>query len=196
MAYASPETGHHLATVDDIPELSALKYQIPEGRYQAARYSKTRTRQEANDAQQLQTQPAGSMIEFSASALDSSGSSSPELVVPLPSHSRARPVSQHLLPARLTHIRRIVEPEHSMPPLGPLTCAPAGAPPIPARPDPEWVLKNGVAVSSPICQMPNGRYIGADPSKNMAPLVYVRHSPYHRRHPLDNDALRALDAMN
>ncbi|KAI0690440.1 Gti1/Pac2 family-domain-containing protein, partial [Cytidiella melzeri] len=44
VAYSSPETGHAMATVDDIPELARLRHQVPERKYQAARCSKTRSR--------------------------------------------------------------------------------------------------------------------------------------------------------
>ncbi|KAI0339959.1 hypothetical protein BDW22DRAFT_1335385 [Trametopsis cervina] len=94
VAYSSPEIGHHLPTVDDIPALAALRHQVPEGAYQAARYSKTRTRQDAETEEQQQPQQ-----------------------------------QRRLSPRRA----------------------------------------------------------------DMAPLVYMRPNPYRQRHPLDNDALRALE---
>lgn len=196
-----------MATVNDIPELVALKYQIPEGKYQAARYSKTRTRQDLEQdepsphkqqeqqqqQQQQQPQPQSQRIQQPggselSTVSHSGGSSSPELLPPLKSFSRPRSAlvsSQHIVAP---------SPIASAQTFGPPLCLPRIAPPIPSRPDPQWVLKNYVAASPDVCQMQNGGFSGSDPSKNMAPLVYMRRSPYQRRHPLDNDALRALDA--
>lgn len=217
VAYSSPETGHHMATVDDVPQLARLRNQVPEGKFQAARCSKTRSRQDEEALQpQLQPQPppGGSILEFQAfnslSLVGANGSgpgsnnSSPEIGTP------ASTATAHISP-HVIHRATIAAPYPALPPSRPrsmlearspapvlslITCLPKIAPPPPTRPDPEWVLQNYVAVSPIISDPPTRRVLGeTSASKDMAPLVYMRRNPYMQRHPLDNDALRALDAM-
>ncbi|KAI0798490.1 Gti1/Pac2 family-domain-containing protein [Irpex lacteus] len=211
------ETGHHMATVDDVPQLARLRNQVPEGKFQAARCSKTRSRQDDEAPQpQLQPQPppGGSILEFQAfnslSLVGANGSgpgsnnSSPEIGTP------ASTATAHISPHAI-HRATIAAPYPVLPPSRPrsklearspapvlslITCLPKIAPPPPTRPDPEWVLQNYVAVSPIISDPPTRRVLGeTSASKDMAPLVYMRRNPYMQRHPLDNDALRALDAM-
>lgn len=205
-----------MATVDDIPQLARLRHQVPEGKYQAARCSKTRSRPDDEALQphiQPQPQPGGSILEFQThnSLVGANGSgpgsnnSSPEIGTPATS-TYARP------PPRVVPHGNIVAPSpvppssmpgsmvssHSSPPaLSLVTCLPKITPPPPTRPDPEWVLQNYVAVSPVISHMPPRRLLdeASSSKKDMAPLVYMRRNPYRQRHPLDNDALRALDAM-
>jgi len=186
VAYSSPETGHFMPTVDNIPELAALQYRVPEGKYQPARYSKTRSRQEAvHDDPAEPPQLGGSVIEFPTSSVAGGSNSSPELTPPLLSHSRPQPI---LAPSPI-----VLSPPTA---IQHATCLPKIAPPPPVRPDPEWVLRNCVAVVHDVRYMQTRGVFGEDSSKDMAPLVYVRRSPYRQRHPLDNDALRALDAFH
>ncbi|KAI0084936.1 Gti1/Pac2 family-domain-containing protein [Irpex rosettiformis] len=217
-AYSSPETGHHMATVDDIPQLARLRHQVPEGRYQPARSSKTRPRQDEEALQthrQPQPPPGGSILEFqthtSLSLVGANGNgpgsnnSSPEIGTPAISTyirppPRAAPHGNIVAPSPISSSSvpgSILEARSPVPVLSLVTCLPKITPPPPTRPDPEWVLQNYVAVSPVISHMPNRRLLDERSStkKDMAPLVYMRRNPYRQRHPLDNDALRALDAM-
>ncbi|KAH8107765.1 Gti1/Pac2 family-domain-containing protein [Cristinia sonorae] len=65
--------------------------------------------------------------------------------------------------------------------------------PLPSR-DPLYILHNCVAMCPDIYQAQNRGLLAADTSKDLAPLVYMRKTPYTPRHPLDNDALRSCDA--
>ncbi|THH29631.1 hypothetical protein EUX98_g4564 [Antrodiella citrinella] len=60
--------------------------------------------------------------------------------------------------------------------------------------DPLFVLRNCVAVCPDIYQAQNRAILGADASKDLAPLIYQRKTPYKPRHPLDNESLRFCDA--
>jgi len=64
---------------------------------------------------------------------------------------------------------------------------------IPPR-DPLYVLQNCIAVCPDIYQAQNRAVLGTDASKDLAPLVYQRKTPYTPRHPLDNESLRSCDA--
>lgn len=66
-------------------------------------------------------------------------------------------------------------------------------PSLPSR-DPLYVLQNCVAVCPDIHQAQHRGLLGADASKDLAPLVYLRKTPYTPRHPLDNESLRYCDA--
>ena len=163
-------------TIDDIPELAALRRQVPEGKYQPARYSKSRQRAEG---EQEDPKTGGALIEFPVRCTQ------PYLTTPTPTPPIAPPLRQ-VLPASLP------EPI-KLPPTSELSLP--KAPSLPRR-DPNWVLNNYVLVTADIYQVQNRKLFSAETSKDMAPLVYMRRSPYQPRHPADNDALRALDSVS
>lgn len=168
VAYCSPETGDQLPTVDDIPQLAALRDQIPEGKYQPARSSKGRTRP---DSEPEEFTPGGTLIEFSAQeAKPSPPTPTPAIAAPIPTREISYPTSADVSLPRLT-----------------TDCA--------LRRDPHWVLDNYVAVSPDICQSRSAGTLSQGPNKAMPPLLYMRYRPYRPRHPLDNDALRAFDTV-
>jgi Gti1/Pac2 family transcription factor len=227
VAYASPETGHQMRTIEDVPELAKLRFQVPEGKYLPARCSKTRTRPDDETLRSHHPLPGGSLLEFQAHTLvrttgssAGSNSSSPELSAPA-----GAPYGRVVTPASMTTLHASISSPMPIcpssppppatvidrPPVGHLqtqtrvrvpllsvsTCLPKiDVPPPHTRPDPEWVLQNCVAVSPVTGWAPARRLLDDTPDKKgMAPLVYTRQCPYMQRHPMDNYALRALDAM-
>jgi Gti1/Pac2 family transcription factor len=160
-------------TIDDIPKLVSVRRQVPEGRYQPARCSKSRQRAES---EQEDPKTGGALIDFPVSCTQ------PYRANPSPAVSTPRDI----LPA--------VPPELAKPP--PLTgLTLPKAPPVPRR-DPNWVMNNYVLVCADVYQVQNRKLFSPESSKDMAPLVYMRCSPYQPRHPADNDAIRALDSVS
>ncbi|EKM54722.1 uncharacterized protein PHACADRAFT_146947 [Phanerochaete carnosa HHB-10118-sp] len=186
VAYCSPETGHHLHTVDAIPELAVLRHQVPEGKFQAARYSKSRQRAEGD---QEEHQTGAALVDSPARGGHPYQRRSPYSVSP----SSASPI----LAARAASApkpnppptQRIAAPRPSSEGL-----KLPKAPQFPYR-DPIYVRDNCVK-SADIQQMQNIKLFSPDAPKDMAPLLYMRPTPYRARHPLDNDALRALDSVS
>ena len=81
-------------TIDDIPQLAALRRQVPEGKYQPARYSKSRQRAEG---EQEDPKTGGALIEFPVRCTQPyQPTSSP--VIPTPSHTLPVPPPE---PAKL-----------------------------------------------------------------------------------------------
>lgn len=191
VAYCSPETGDQLNTVDDFPQLGALRDQIPEGMYQPARCSKGRTRPDCEPEVFI---PGGTLIEFtenpspSPPGTASSGS--------MPAAKSASGPATASVPAAVSSLTAAAAP--SPPSLArrpvPLKTALGHLPNVTLDPrrDPRWVLGNSVLVSKDIVEAQKGGICG---TKGMPPLLYMRYSPYSPRHPLDNDALRAFDTV-
>lgn len=176
VAYCSPETGHQLLTVDDVPELASIRYNIPDGKYQPARYSKTRARA---DGEQEDPQTGGALIDFPVRCAQPYQATPPPVIAPV------RPAAP--MPPRDPAPLKLPSPnvDLKLPKVQPLP-----------RRDPDWVRNNYVLISPDIRQMQSRKLFNPEVSKEMAPLVYMRRSPYRARHPLDNDALRALDSVS
>ncbi|KIP01894.1 hypothetical protein PHLGIDRAFT_32392 [Phlebiopsis gigantea 11061_1 CR5-6] len=162
VAYCSPETGHQLFTIDDVPELSSLRHSVPEGKYQPARYSKTRARA---DGEPDDHNSGAALIDFPVQCTQPYQPTPPPVVAPLLTPEPTRRTIRLPIGLRLP-----------------------SAPPPPRR-DPDWILGKGVMISD-VRQTHNRTLLG--PEKAMAPLVYVGRRRYSARHPLDNEALRAL----
>ncbi|GJE92769.1 Gti1/Pac2 family-domain-containing protein [Phanerochaete sordida] len=186
VAYCSPETGHHLHTVDDVPELAALRHQVPDGKFQAARYSKSRARAEdADEHPGAAPAPAHAPVDAPPRGGQPYYRRSPPSASP-PSSSRSAPAAP---PSGAREAPLAVPPR-----------APSAGVRLPKAPqfpfrDPGYVRDNCVK-SAPVAQMQNVRLFSPDAPKDMAPLLYMRQNPYNPRHPLDNDALRALDSVS
>ncbi len=176
MAYCSPETSERLLTVDNFLHIANLRESIPEGKFLPARCSKTRARPESDPEE---FQPGGTLIEFNATPLQSppgysggSLSSGPCTFAPI---AAPTPLRQSFgFPSAELNLPKV---------------------PSLSRRDPDWVLDNCVPVSPDMCQAQSRGLLGQGASKDMAPLLYMRWSPYMPRHPADNDALRAFDTI-
>lgn len=159
-------------TIDDVPELACLRHRVPEGKYQPARYSKTRARAEG---EQEDPNTGAALIDFPVRC------SQPYQPTPPPV---ATPPRQPEVPWRPVKVPLVME---RLP----------GAPHSAQR-DPEWIRTKCVFVTQDITRMQDRKIFTPDSSNQMvmAPLIYIRQSPYHVRHPLDNDAIRALDSAS
>jgi len=179
VAYYTPETRDSLLTVDDIPELAALRYHIPQGAYQPARLARGRGRPEPEgDVQVQHVSPQHPQ---------------PRLHTELPTYAPSAPFafqpSPLLVPARFDHLHEESSPD---PPSSPELQTPPSSPPQ-ARPDARSIIENAVATVD-IAQAQRRTLMGPDgSSKDIAPLLYTRYRPYKPRHPLDVDAIRAFD---
>ncbi|KAI0784744.1 Gti1/Pac2 family-domain-containing protein [Abortiporus biennis] len=187
VAYYTPDTIENLMCINDIPELSGV--QVPRGAYKAARLTRGRSRQEH------------SVTPFPSSSSSSSSThynynypTYPEnpFEQGTPTQTRAyEPDTPEEVPS-LIHSSSVAS-----------TPTPPSSPPsdfsvphLSPGPTPEHlklIMESGISTCLTLTEAGSHR-LEAERTTVMAPLVYIRKSPYQPRHPLDNDALRMLDA--
>ena len=180
VAYYTPDTRDHLHTVDDIPLLAGLRNSVPPNAYRPARTSRTRTRAEPLPSPEPQPSPAVARISVQ------------QIRVPPPRPPSPNPSTPELMPPSWGHDGDNDDgPEIGSSPNSPVSSIMEM--PSARTPDPEWVLKNCVAVCN-IYETPYRRVM--DESKVLAPLIYMKDSPYQARQSFDVDALRALETVS
>lgn len=180
VAYYTPETRDTLLTVDDIPELAALRYHVPPGAYLPARLARGRGRPEPD-------------VEMQVPHLHTSHPH-PRIQTELPMYTPSAPFAFQPSPILVPAVFDAPHEESSPdPPSSPELQTPPSSPPQ-VRPNPRFIIENAVAkVDIAQAEQRTLRSPGSS-SNEIAPLVYSRYRPYKPRHPLDLDAIRAFDA--
>ncbi|KAI0823434.1 Gti1/Pac2 family-domain-containing protein [Trametes gibbosa] len=164
VAYFTGETLERLSTVDDIPELAAIRPMIPSGKYNAARLARQRTRPEASDPCPLAIPPDGK-------AAGPPPEAGPSALPRQPLHTLAR---GNLVVA--PHPRSDI-------------CLPSLKPTPWGRPR---TLEEELAARKVV--LPCARAdLRRRHEISLAPLVYLRKQPYPPRDVADDDVLQKFD---
>ncbi|KAK7692223.1 hypothetical protein QCA50_003847 [Cerrena zonata] len=180
VAYYTPDTRDHLHSVDDIPLLRDLRNSVPPNAYHPARTSRTRTRGEPMASPDPQNSAAATRIPVS------------HIHVPPPRPPSPNPSTPDLMPPSWGHDGDNDDgPEMSSTLNSPVSSTLEM--PFPFTHDPKWILENCVAVCN-IYETPHRSVM--DESMALAPLIYMKDSPYQARQPFDVDALRALETVS
>lgn len=181
VAYYTPETRDYLPSVDDIPLLASLRNSVPRSAYQPARTSRGRARVESD------------VVEASSSAMPKVPSNR-SFYTSLPLPPQQSSPTPELAPASWDQDADSDDAHEVVStPISPMSST-FEMPPLFQPPDPKWVLENCVAVFN-IYEMPHRRVLD-EASLELAPLVYMKDSPYQARHPFDVDTLRAFDTVS
>ncbi|TCD67877.1 hypothetical protein EIP91_011875 [Steccherinum ochraceum] len=181
VAYYTDDTQERLRPSDEVIAhiLGGQPPQIPVDAFEPARQPKGgKNRQEEPDEADAPPAPIASSSSTSSSSSSARSNTRDE-----PRNSKTPPpmTLEDKLRLAVVDMENLTLPE---------------IPNIPPR-DPLYVLQNCVAVCPDIYQAQSTALMGAGAdaaSKDLAPLVYMRKTPYTPRHPLDNDALRFCDA--
>lgn len=177
VAYYTPGTRDHLHTVDDIPLLAALRDSVPPEAYHPARTSRIRNRAEPLASPDPQPSSLVPRIPMQRT------------YVP-PPRPPSSPPTPELMPPSWRH-----DGENDEIISGPNSPVSSTTLDIPSSltPDPKWILENCVAMCN-IYETPPRSVM--DESLSLAPLIYMKDSPYQARQPFDVDALRALETVS
>ncbi|RDX54921.1 hypothetical protein OH76DRAFT_849617 [Lentinus brumalis] len=170
VAYFTGETLERLLTIDDIPELAAIRSLIPPGKYTTARMARQRTRLDTVAGPPLfgpDSKPGGpSTLSLSLSHSDQA-------------HAHARvplyKIDQDNLP--LPHPRADVR----LPALKPPPWSP-----------PRW-LEDELATRQPDLNGAQSQRLRRNHAIDLAPLIYLRKRPYPPRDVADDDILQKFD---
>ncbi|KAI0694990.1 Gti1/Pac2 family-domain-containing protein [Cerioporus squamosus] len=167
VAYFTGETLERLLTIDDIPELAAVRNMIPPGKYTTARMARQRPRPDAGlplFGQEVKP-GAPSMLSLSHSHQTH--------------HAHARlplyQIDQDNLPP--PHPRADVR----LPALKPPRWSP-----------PRW-LEDELATRQPDLNGAQSQRLRRNPTIDLAPLIYLRKRPYPPRDVADDDILQKFD---
>ncbi|RPD78636.1 hypothetical protein L226DRAFT_543897 [Lentinus tigrinus ALCF2SS1-7] len=165
VAYFTGETLERLHTVDDIPELAAIRNMIPPGKYTTARMARQRARPDT----------AGPPVFGEDVKL---GAGPPALPLPGPYPHARLPlykIDQDNLPP--PHPRADVQ----LPALKPPPWSP-----------PRW-LEDELATRQPDLNGAQSQRLRRNPTIDLAPLIYLRKRPYPPRDVADDDILQKFD---
>ncbi len=170
VAYFTGETLERLLTIDDIPELAAIRSLIPPGKYTTARMARQRTRLDTVAGPPLfgpDSKPGGpSTLSLSLSHSEQT-------------HAHARvplyKIDQDNLP--LPHPRADVR----LPALKPPPWSP-----------PRW-LEDELATRQPDLNGAQSQRLRRNHAIDLAPLIYLRKRPYPPRDVADDDILQKFD---
>ncbi|TBU64402.1 Gti1/Pac2 family-domain-containing protein [Dichomitus squalens] len=176
VAYFTGETLERLLTVDEIPELSAIRHLVPPGKYTTARMARQRARPESSG-------PPLFGQEFKPIPLSSSSSSLSSLASPTSSRSR--------IPLYTIDRGDMLSPPSSTPsPQQTDLHLPALKPP-PWSP-PRW-FEDELATRQPDLNCAQSQRLRRNHTIDLAPLIYLRKHPYPPRDVADDDILQKFD---
>ncbi|KAI0078446.1 hypothetical protein K474DRAFT_1706498 [Panus rudis PR-1116 ss-1] len=171
VCYYTQQTRSRLCAIDEVQLFQSLCRELPRGLYQPARTARPRTQINTDVAEQA----FASELSRDFSPLSSSPLLRPSTAVPLPP---------------LSSLEVHCDDEDGRTSPSSTTSSPAGSPLM--QPDPAWVLKHHVAVFDRDGTSSNSSGI-TDSSNRLAPLLYMKASPYQPRQPFDVEVLRSFD---
>ncbi|KAH9929587.1 Gti1/Pac2 family-domain-containing protein [Epithele typhae] len=180
VAYFTGETLERLCTIDDFPELAALRDTIPSGMYTAARMARQRARPDAASGPPL----FGGRDVRTPSSLDSTSSFLPRSLYTLDSPPDGGPPVSQLFTLR--------PPASAMPQgsAGPGIHLPALKPP-PWSP-PRWPEEE-LRTRQPDLNCAQSAAMRKNHAIDLAPLIYLRKRPWPPRDMADDDVLQLFD---
>ncbi len=171
VAYFTGETLERLLTIDDIPELAAIRHLVPAGKYTTARMARQRARPESSGVPLF-----GQDIK------------------PLP-----HPGSSSSLAAASSHPRMSLYTfdQGDMPSSSPLsTPSPQSDVHLPTLKPPPWspprCFEDELATRQPDLNGAQGQRVRRH-AISLAPLIYLRKQPYPPRDVMDDDILQQFD---
>ena len=170
VAYFTGETLERLLTIDDIPELAAIRNLIPPGKYTTARMARQRVRADT----------AGPAL-FGPDVKPDAGPSSFSLSPPHPlPHA----------PTRLPLYK--IDQDMNLPPPHPRADVHLPALKPPPWSPPRW-LEDELATRQPDLNAAQSQRLRRNPTIDLAPLIYLRKRPYPPRDVADDDILQKFD---
>ncbi|KAM5533203.1 hypothetical protein V8D89_013159 [Ganoderma adspersum] len=175
VAYFTGETLERLLTIDDIPDLAAIRHLVPSGKYTTARMARQRARPESSGMPLFGQDIKPLALPGSSSALSSLATTSSHSRMSLYTFDQGDIASSSPLstpsPQSDVHL-----PTLKPPPWSP----------------PRW-FEDELATRQPDLNRGQGQRVGRRHAINLAPLIYLRKQPYPPRDVMDDDILQKFD---
>lgn len=173
VAYFTGETLERLLTIDDIPDLAAIRHLVPSGKYTTARMARQRARPESSGMPLFGGDIKPLSLSGSSSVLSSLATTS--------SRMSLYTFDQGDMPSSSPLSTPSPQSDVHLPTLKPPPWSP-----------PRW-FEDELATRQPDLNRGQGQRVGRRHAINLAPLIYLRKQPYPPRDVMDDDILQKFD---